>query len=86
MKTKSYHITLFGKFAPAIGTNTGYVIYHDSPRYSKASTEQLNEWAKSRIETVRNAALTERAERRVREWNNRNTMLYTTYKNKDSIS
>jgi hypothetical protein len=68
MKTKSYHKSNLGSYAPHISTNDGYITYHDSPRYAKASQEQLEEWAGSRIEAVRNAALTEQGKRALGEW------------------
>jgi len=68
MKTKSYHKSNLGSFAPSISTNDGYIVYHDSPRYGKASEEQLEAWAESRIKAVSNAALTEQAERALSQW------------------
>lgn len=72
MKTKSYHKSNLGSFTPAIGTNDGYIVYHDSPRYAKASKEQLESWAESRIKAVSNAARTEQAERALNEWRKNN--------------
>lgn len=73
MKTKSYHISNLGSFAPsAATTEDGYVTYHDSPRYGEATDEKLNEWAKSRTKTVRNAAVTEIAERALSVWQKNN--------------
>lgn len=69
MKTKSYHISNLGSYATSgIADNNGYVTYHDSPRYGIASDEELDEWADSRTKSVRNAAITEQAERRLKEW------------------
>ena len=69
MKYKIYHISNFGSFAPqGVSEENGYVKYHDSPRYDNANFEQLNDWAESRISLVRNAALTEIAERNVQSW------------------
>lgn len=69
MKTKSYHISNLGSFAPSsANVENGYVTYHDSPRYGKASDEQLEEWAGSRTKAVRNAAVTEQAERALAKW------------------
>jgi len=69
MKTKSYHISNFGSFAPAGATERdGYVAYHDSDRYGKATGAQLDTWSESRNTAVRNAALTEQAERRLAKW------------------
>lgn len=64
MKTASYHSSNFGSFA----FTTGYVTYHVSPRYAKASDAQLAEWESSRLKAVRNAAKTERAERAISAW------------------
>jgi hypothetical protein len=72
MKTKSYHKSNLGSFAPAISTNDGYIVYHDSPRYGKATEEQLEAWAESRIKAVSNAARTEQAERALNEWRKNN--------------
>lgn len=70
MKKRSVHQSNFGAFAP-IGANVGgYIEYHDSPRYSRASIAQLEEWeADARMEIVRNAARIELANRRIRKWN-----------------
>jgi hypothetical protein len=69
MKTRSYHISNLGSYAPShIADNNGYVTYHDSDRYGKATDEQLEEWAESRTTAVRNAAITEQAERKLAEW------------------
>lgn len=69
MKTKSYHISNLGSYAPSqIADSNGYVTYHDSERYSKATDEQLAEWAESRVKAVRNAAITEQAERELSKW------------------
>jgi hypothetical protein len=69
MKTRSYHISNLGSYAPYhIADNNGYVTYHDSDRYVTASDEQLAEWAESRTKAVRNAAITEQAERKLGEW------------------
>ena len=70
MKTKNYHHTHLGSYAPAGAQRDrqGYIIYHDSPRYSAASPEQLDTWAESRTTGVRNAALTEIAERALQTW------------------
>ncbi len=69
MKTKTYHISNLGKFAPGgCADSTGYVTYHDSPRYRTATEDQLSMWAESRTKAVRNAAYTEMAERALSEW------------------
>ncbi len=72
MKTKSYYKSNLGSFSPAISTNDGYITYHDSPRYAKATAEQLEKWAGSNLKAVRNAALTEQAERALGEWRKNN--------------
>lgn len=70
MKTKSYHVSNLGSYAPPGATQNGqgYITYHDSPRYAKATEEQLAEWSASRNQAVRNAALTEIAERALAVW------------------
>ncbi len=69
MKTKTYHITNLGSFAPrGCAGRDGYVIYHDSPRYRNATYEQLAEWSESKTKAVRNAAKTELAERALNIW------------------
>lgn len=69
MKTRSYHISNFGRYAPIhIADASGFVTYHDSDRYGKATDQQLGEWSESRIKAVRNAAITEQAERKLEEW------------------
>lgn len=72
MRTKSYHKSNLGSFAPSISTNDGYIVYHDSPRYGTASEEQLEAWAESRLRAVSNAARTEQAERALNEWRKNN--------------
>lgn len=69
MKTATYHVSNYGSFRPDATTDTdGYVTYHDSPRYAKATNEQLREWLDSRNEAVRNAAATEIASRKLQKW------------------
>lgn len=69
MKTASYHISNFGKFAPTeISDNMGFVEYHDSPKYEKMSDAQLNALQSHRLRLVRNAAITEIASRAVAKW------------------
>lgn len=73
MKTRSYHISNFGKFAPSGHADSqGYVTRHDSERYEKASAEQLDEWLESPNKYVRAAAATEIAERKLAEWRKQN--------------
>ena len=70
MKSRRYHVSVFGRIFPQ-GVSVdgdGYVYYHDSSRYGEASKEQLSKWCASRYILVRNAALTELADRRVSEW------------------
>jgi hypothetical protein len=71
MKTSTYHITHFGSFAPNIADGDGYVTYHCSERYQRATDAQLAMWAESRYTAVRNAALTEQCERRLAAWRRR---------------
>lgn len=69
MKKQSYHISNLGSYAPShIADKDGYVSYHDSPRYSAATDAQLEEWAGDSRKLVRNAAITEQAERRLAAW------------------
>lgn len=70
MNIKTYHISNLGSFSPRGVTvdSQGYVTYHSSDRYSKASNDQLVDWSCSRIRSVRNAALTEIAERSIVAW------------------
>lgn len=71
MKTKHYHISNLGSFGHSIPTDAnGYVTYHDSPRYAKATEDQLEAWAMSRSPAVRAAARTEQAERALEQWRN----------------
>ena len=71
MKTKSFHKSNLGSFCPPSFNRVDYVVYHDSPRYAKAGLEQLEHWAgSSNIKAVRNAALTELAERELAKWRN----------------
>ncbi len=73
MKIKSYHITNLGSFSPRGVTvdSQGYVTYHAAARYSTATSDQLSDWSQSRIRAVRNAALTEIAERKLSQWQSR---------------
>jgi hypothetical protein len=72
MKTKTYHISHFGEFAPHhLADSRGFVTYHDNPRYASASEDQLGEWSSSRITAVRAAAVTEIQGRRLQEWRDR---------------
>lgn len=69
MKTRAYHISNLGSFGASVPTGRdGYVTYHDSPRYAKASNSRLAEWTESRCKAVRAAAWTELAERGIAEW------------------
>ena len=73
MKTRTYHISNFGSFAPAgVDCVDGYVTIHESTRYSTATVEQLNTWTTSRFSAVRDAALTELADRAIEDWRCRN--------------
>jgi len=70
MKTKSYHHSNLGSYAPSGATrdSQGYITYHVSPRYASASQEQLDTWSEGKNTAVRNAALTEIAERALKIW------------------
>lgn len=69
MATATYHVTTFGSFAPRhIADRTGFVRYHVSPRYAAATAAKLEQWASSRSAPVRNAAITELAQRRLNAW------------------
>jgi hypothetical protein len=73
MKTKTYHITNFGSFAPSgVDAVDGYVTIHDSARYAEASEEELGAWENSKLSAVRHAALTERAQRLLDRWRAKN--------------
>ena len=75
MKTKSYHYTMLGSYTPAAATrdSQGYITYHDSPRYAQATAEQIDEWSESSNTAVRNAAVTEIAERALKVWQSATT-------------
>lgn len=69
MKTRTAHISTFGSFRPHCPSDSeGYIEYHDSPRYSKATPAQLNEWGASRFKLIRNAVALERACRALEKW------------------
>ena len=69
MITKTYHISNFGSFAPnGVNCIDGFVTIHDSTRYVEASEEQLHKWTNSRLNAVRDAALTELANRALENW------------------
>ena len=69
MKISTYHVSNFGSFAPrGVYQENGFVTYHDSPRYAKATVDKLNEWAESEKSAIRNAALTQKAERILAAW------------------
>ena len=74
MKLKSYHSSNLGSFAPrqASQDSEGYITYHASERYATATESQLDGWAESRVAAVRNAALTEFAERALAGWQKKN--------------
>ena len=67
MKTKTTHSSYFGSFSSGFN---GYIEYHDSPRYSKASEQELENWTQSRFEVVRNAARIELKNRAIEAWRN----------------
>lgn len=69
MKTRFSHISTFGSFRPQCPRDSeGYIEYHDSTRYAKATPAQLNEWAASRFALIRNAVALERARRALEQW------------------
>jgi len=69
MKTKKYYANNLGMFSPSSKQDfEGYVEIHDSSRYSKASSEELEIYCQSRLALVRNAARLEFAERRLSDW------------------
>ena len=69
MKTRTFHVSNLGSFGASVPTDRdGYVTYHDSKRYEKASNAKLVEWTESRCKTVRAAAWTELAERGISAW------------------
>lgn len=69
MRTDKYHISTWGKFAPHVPVDQeGYVVYHVSPRYQQATTQQLEAWLTSRLAAVRAAAATELAQRKLSAW------------------
>ena len=74
MKIKSYHNSSLGSYAPrqASQNSEGYITYHASERYATATESQLDGWAESRVGAVRNAALTEFAERAIAGWQKKN--------------
>lgn len=73
MKTTTYHISNFGNMAPSgVDCVDGYVTIHESTRYSAATVQQLHTWTTSRLPAVRDAALTELANRNVQQWRNSN--------------
>lgn len=73
MKTKTYHVSNLGSFGGVVSPDAnGYVTYHDSPRYAKATSEQLADWSESPTRAVRNAAKTELAERGIQHWRSAN--------------
>ena len=69
MKTRTYHISNFGNMAPlGVDCVNSHITIHDSIRYSAATVEQLHTWTTSRLSAVRDAALTELANRDLLEW------------------
>jgi len=69
MKTLTFHTGIFGSFGSQIPTdNDGWTIIHDSPRYGKATDEQLARWRQSHLAAVRSAASAEAARRAVSAW------------------
>ena len=65
MKKHTYHVSNLGQYAPhEIADADGYVTRHDHPRYETATADQLSRWSRSGSRLVRNAAITELANRR----------------------
>lgn len=69
MKTRSFHINNLGRFGSGlVHDSQGFVTVHDHDRYKKATEEQLNKWASSKLGAVKNAASSELIERRIQAW------------------
>lgn len=70
MKTKTFHVSNFGSFAGGlVADQEGYVTYHASDRYGKASDAQIAELAATgRTLAIRNAAQAEINERELNKW------------------
>jgi hypothetical protein len=69
MKTKTFHATNMGRFAPTyLADNNGYITIHDSTRYQQAKDQELAEWRRSSVPAIRAAAIVELAEREIQRW------------------
>jgi len=69
MKTKTFHVTNMGRFGPTyLADNDGYITVHDSTRYEQAGDQQLAEWRRSSVPSVRAAAIVELAQREIQRW------------------
>lgn len=72
MKTKSFHASNMGRFAPTyLADQDGYITVHDSDRYERADAGQLGVWRKSRIRAIKAAAIVELASREIQRWRDR---------------
>ena len=70
MRKSSTHKSNFGSFAPIGANANGWIEYHESARYARASIAQLEEWeADAKMLIVRNAARIELANRKIFAWN-----------------
>jgi hypothetical protein len=75
MKTKKIHASVFGWFAPThLEDEEGYIVFHDSPRYAKATDESLERWALRKNVIIRNAAEVEQRSRLMAEWQEENDL------------
>jgi hypothetical protein len=69
MKTKTFHATNMGRFAPTyLADGNGYITIHDSTRYQQAKDQELAEWRRSSVPAIRAAAIVELAEREIQRW------------------
>ena len=69
MRTKTFHATNMGRFAPTyLADNNGYITIHDSTRYQQAKDQELAEWRRSSVPAIRAAAIVELAEREIQRW------------------
>ena len=69
MKTRTFHATNMGRFAPTyLADNNGYITIHDSTRYQQAKDQELAEWRRSSVPAIRAAAIVELAEREIQRW------------------
>lgn len=72
MKTKSFHASNMGRFAPTyLADQDGYITVHDSDRYEKATVAELSAWRRSTVGEIRAAAIVELAAREIQRWRDR---------------